>query len=379
MTVCSTTGLVLIVAQVALIQVALVQATHEESNPTRDKPDERNATIAFHVTVDDAQLPNLHRLFDRIYHPENIYLIDYHPHIPSSSYLTHVVNYPNVHQRHADLSVPDGVSHVLNILDGIAHFLNREDFLSREIARGTATRFDYFIPLTPESYPTIPAANLRAMLPIATSHDKPPNFFHFAHPSQLHFHEEEIDRHVQDTTLAFNASLVPSLQTSRKVHPDVHRRKFALPRASPHFVINRHFAKLATDSALAKRLLFVLAETSFVSLRFFAALASAADPRVVGPVHKAASLHCVDSNALSESVLEKIPSQEVRAPSVKFLLQCQTPCFFTAPLARAQSLHVRDDIDMQLLIPPGVQGKPSGIAFHELVHDKLKPLLSTQP
>lgn len=327
---------------------------------------DRDAIIAFHITVDKSQLPNLDRLIQRIHHPQNHYLIDYHHTISPSHYLS-LDQFSNVHQRAADMSVPSGVSHVLNLLDGIAHFLNANE------CTPSLSQFDYYIPLTPHSYPTVTASRLRSILP--TSQRLLPNFFHFAHKSQLPLFNHQVNHHFIDTCLSFNHSVEPSLLNTKKHHPDHHRRTYHLPRASLHFVVNRHFASQLVDSMLTKRLLVVLAETAFVSNRFFATFAHSADINLVGPTVHTTDLHCIDSEALDSKVLQVLPDYTPRIPSVPFLKQAGSPCLFTAPFDSPDSLAVRNVIDKDLLIAPGANGKPPGVAYHDVVAESLNRIL----
>lgn len=330
-----------------------------------------NVCLAFHITVEPAHVKNLQRLIDRIYHPQNVYLIDYHPSIPKSNFLRLSSYRVNVYQQRADVASNEGVTEVLNVLDAIAFFLNREAFEH-------AAAFDYFIPLSSASYPLIPPKQLRQLLDpaIMGPHLLPPNFFHFTHPSQLPLFAEEVDTWHVDLALAFNASVAASIYTSHLPHPDRRRRIFSLPRAATHFVASRAFASFAVDSIEAKRLLLIVAETSHVKHRFFAALATAANQSLVGPIIRSASLHCVNSNAIDTQVRKSLPDYIPHIPSIAFLTNTSRPCLFAYPFDSSSSLPVRDAIDRQFLILPGTQGKPRGIAYYETTREKLKSLLS---
>lgn len=350
---------------ILIVEVVLILGLSAEPTEKRD------ANVAFHIFVPNGQQSAVSRLLDRIFHEENMFLIEYDAKIPSYEYLRlGPSRHQNVFQRRADIASPGGVTEVLNILDAIAFFLNLETFAGRQ--------FDYFIPLTTSSYPTVPPAHIRSLLRTITASESSlsPSFFHFVHPSQLPLFASEIDTHVVDLALAFNASVSPELYTGRLPHPDRRRRTFALPRASPFFVISRAFAEFAVDSIGTKRLLLILAETANVRLRFFSALAVIANQSLVGPVIRTASLHCVDSTAIDTNTSRSLPNYFPRTPSVAFLMNTTRPCLFSAPFDSASSLSVMDDIDRQLLILPGTQGKPPGIAYYEIIREKLHSLLS---
>lgn len=332
-----------------------------------------DASIAFYITVSIAELPHLRRLIDRVYHPGNIYLIEYHSSIPESSFEI-FPRAQNIFQRHSDAFVPSGVTYVLNVLDGMAFFFNREEsLLSHSDGASTPVSFDYFIPLSPTSYPTISAQNMRTLLSL----DEPsPNFFHFGHASQMPLFDEDINTIYVDLALSFNASAPPSLYTRHHGHPEKSRRKFSLPRASPFFVASRAFAKFAVDSITSKRLLLVLAETANVADRFFASLIEAAPP-TIGPVIRTASLHCVHSDALDKHVNKTLPNYSPRPPSVAFLQTVSKPCLFTSPFTEGPFLALRDQIDKFILTPPGTQGRPPGTSYYVKVKAKLDSLVAS--
>lgn len=332
------------------------------------------ATIAFYVTVSFDELPHLRRLFDRIYHPGNIYLIEYDPAITEELFES-FPRFRNVYQRHADPFTPSGVSAVLNILDAIAFFFNREDVLSHgDFLRASVVKFDYFIPVSPNSYPTVTPNNIRALLPKSLPM---PSFLHFGHPSQLPFFSDDVDVVHVDLTLSFLSSAPRTLYTRHHSHPDKNRRAFKLPRGAHSFVASRSFAKFAVDSALSKRLLLVLAETANVADRFFTALADAAPSNIIGPVIRKTSLHCTHSNALDKAVDNVLPNYSPNPPSVSFLQNVSEPCLFVAPFDGEAYLSLRNEIDKYLLIPPGTQGRPPGVSYHAKVQQKIQALLSS--
>lgn len=331
------------------------------------------ATIAFYVTVSFEELPYLRRLFDRIYHPGNVYLIEYDPSV-SKELFESFPRSPNVYQRHADPFVPSGVSSVLNILDAIAFFLNRENVLMFDSSRKFVSKFDYFIPISPTSYPTVTPKNIRALLPKSpTMH----TFIHFGHPSQLSLFADDVNVVHMDLTLSFSPSAPRTLYTRHHSHPDKNHRGFNLPRAAPLFVASRPFAKFAVDSVLSKRLLLVLMESANVADRFFAALADAAPSNTVGPVIRTTSLHCIHSDALDKSVDNVLPNYSPLAPSVSFLQNVSEPCLFVAPFSSEDHFSLRNEIDKYLLIPPGTQGRPPGVPYHVQVQEKIRALLSS--
>lgn len=330
------------------------------------------AKIAFHVTVTEAQLPLLQRFLSRIYHPDNLYLIDYaNPLSPRRH--ARLLSGRNVHHRAADPYVEDGVSEVINILDGMGYFLNRE------AALGRAHSFDYFIHCTPADYPVVTPPRMRALLGFASDHASRPNFFHFAHESQLALFNNEIDRVYYDFSLSFNRSLTleEGLETNNYYHPDSKRRTDHISRTEKHFVVNHAYVKLATDSMLAKRLLMSLGDASHVFERFFGSLADASDERT-SKLIRSTSLRCTNFNDLDRVVNHILPVYKPKTPNVDFLLRTTEPCLFTGPFRADEpmSMSVRDGIDTELLIAPGTQGKPNGPSYHARVFQNLKKVTS---
>lgn len=329
------------------------------------------ATIAFHITITAPQLPLLRRFLTRIYHSGNLYLLDFapplSPHLYSSS--------PNVHHRAADPYVENGVSEVINVLDGMAYFLDRE------VALGPGKAFDYYVHCTPADYPTVSPVRMRQLLGFAASRPSPPNFFHYAHESQLPLFRTEVDKVYYDFSLTFNRSLPldGGLVTNGLYHPDHSRRRQALRRAEKHFVVNRAYVKLAVDSIISKRLLMSLGDASHVFENFFGSLAVNAGSDV-GELVRSTSLRCTNSNALDAKVSQVLPPYTPRSPGVDFLRGTQEPCLFTGPFSAelASSLTVRDSIDSELLIAPGTQGKPSGRGYHLTVYENLRRVLNAR-
>lgn len=346
-----------------------VDALREESSVSNAS----HATIAFYITVSPDQLPLLRRLFDRVYHPDNLYLIDYDATIPERSF-GFVPRTRNVYQRRADPFASSGVSAVLNVLDAMAFFFNREDVLKSDLKAPHVSTFDYFIPISPSSYPTVTAANLRTVLPNTLPR---PSFLHFAHASQSTLFAAEVDEVHIDLTLSFSMDAPRQLYSRHYSHPDKQRRAFELPRAGTLFVASRSFARFAVESVVSKRLLLVLAETANVSTRFFSALAEAAPAGTVGPIIRTTSLHCTHSDILDERMDGVLPDYLPRPPSVDYLQNLSEPCLFVAPFRDGASLTLRNDIDKFLLVPPGTQGRAPGISYHETVGKKIQALLDS--
>lgn len=354
----------LLLLQAALILLGVLAA--KEGLPSSE------ATIAFHVSVTESQLPLLQRFFSRIYHPRNLYLVTF---APPLSARRHAWRAPgrNVHFRAADPYVEHGVSEVINVLDGMVYFLDREDALSRKKS------FDYYIHCTPTDYPVVTPAHMRAILGFAREHAHPPSFFHFADESQLPSFRSEIDRVYFDYSLTFNRSLTleEGLDTHNNYHPDYKRRTHHISRTEKHFVAHRNYVKFAADSMLSKRLLMSLGDASHVFERFFGSLASNAG-LAVGNVIRSTSLHCTRFSDNDRVVNHILPRFVSTPPSVEFLRRSVEPCLFTGPFRvdEPQNLSIRDQIDKELLIAPGTQGKPDGPSHHTRVYEKLKKFSS---
>lgn len=330
-------------------------------------PPEEQATLAFHVSVNEHNLPLLPRFLHRIYHPDNLYLVTYtHPLTLQSPPLVR----PNIHYRTDDPSVVHGVSQVLNLLDAISYFLDRELYISPE-----QTSFDYFIHTSPAEYPTLNPDHMRRVLALHARQSPPPNFFHFSHPSQAPLRSSHLNTIFSDMSLTFNRTVHLSLHHHNIPHPDTHRRPLSIPHADSHFVINHHFATLATDSFLSKRLLLTLAETSHVLNHFFPALAVHA-PHSVGPLVRSTSLRCPNSPSLDLSVTEHLPNLPPQQPTIQLLNTSLTPCLFSGPFSADTSVRFFDAIDRHFLIPPGTQGKPPGPGFHDRVIHNMQTLAS---
>lgn len=318
------------------------------------------SAVAFHIAVHPSNIYFLNRLILRIYHPKNVYLIDYHVSIPSTEYFiarNPIKVHPNIYERRADVMTPDGVTQLLNVLDAMAFFINRADSLSSS----SPSSFSYFIPLTPSSYPTLSSAHLRKILDLkkhVQKDNKLPNFFHFTHPSQLSYFSDEVDTHFVDLALSFNGSInTDSLYTHRYPHPDRHRRTISrISRSYSFFIASEPFVRYAVDSPQSTRLLVTLSETSHVSNRFFATLATVSDISVIGPVIRSDSLHCIDSNAIDVDVRSKKLEKGTREildyrphkPSLQFVFNSSLsrPCLFIGPFdSSADSTTVLDNID----------------------------------
>lgn len=332
---------------------------------------DREATIAFHVTITATQLPLLSRFLTRIYHPKNLYLLDFAPPLTARRYSSSA----NVHHRVADPYVEHGVSKVINVLDAMAYFLDRETAL------GTGKSFDYFMHCTPSDYPTVTPKHMRRLLGFAARQPSPPNFFHFAHGSQLPLlHKNEIDKVYYDFSLTFNKtlSLKKGLATKGLFHPDHSRRTMPVSRTEKHFVVGHAYVKLATDSILAKRLLMSLGDASHVFENFFGTLAANSGD-FAGRLIRSTSLRCINTNALEMQVAHTLPVYTPRLPSIEFLRGTREPCLFAGPFTTESpiGLQVRDQIDKDLLIEPSTQGKPAGRGYHLSVFENLKRALDS--
>ncbi|KAI0566236.1 hypothetical protein FGB62_11g356 [Gracilaria domingensis] len=338
-------------------------------SPERSLP-QAEATIAFHVSVRQSNVAFLPRFLNRIYHKDNLYLVDYAPPLQSDDFVG-LPNTQNVYHRIADPFVENGVSEVINILDGMAFFLDREENLDL-----SGNSFDYYIHCTPDYYPVMNPAHMRQVLSTENVEQSPPNYIHFFHDSQLPFFAKEINRVVFDFSLSFNRSLPygTKLYAMGITHPDYKKRIMEFPRAVKRFVVNHAFVKLATDSMLSKRLLMTLGDTEHVDERFFAALV-ANNKAEIGKVIHTTSLQCVNSNAMDTIVKDALPDFTPKPITIDFLRNTSQPCLFAGPFPKANDA-ILTKIDKELLIPPGTQGKPNGVGYHDHVYEKLQKLIT---
>ncbi|CDF39602.1 unnamed protein product [Chondrus crispus] len=331
------------------------------------------ATIAFHISVNEAQLPLLERFFFRIYHPSNLYLLTFAHSLDPRAKSARITG-RNVHIRSAEPYVPDGVSEAINILDAMAYFLDREDALASD-----KPSFDYYIHCTPNDYPTVTAERMRTLLGFARDHLDAATFFHFTHTSQLPLFDGELSRIHIDYSLSFNRSLTleEGLEATKSYHPDHRRRTAEILRTDKHFVAHRRYVKIAADSMLSKHLLMSLGDASHVFEHFFGSLAAAASEENIKLI-RTTSLRCTNFNDLDRAVKHILPGYKPRSPSTDFLLRTVEPCLFTGPFPDdgPENLAIRNRIDMELLIAPGTQGRPEGPSYHDRVYGNLKRLVS---
>lgn len=260
---------------------------------------------------------------------------------------------------------------MLALLNGMAFFLDRESALAE-------TSFDYFIHLTPHTYPAMNATHVRRMLAFDERSYPPPNFLQAIHPSQWRLFSKEIDFLYTDLTLAYNSTLEtqPMLETHNFTHPDRHRRILKLPRTDEHVILNHETVRQATDSMLAKRLLLTLGDTSHAVNRFFGGLVeNCKDP--IGRVITKTNLRCVNTKAFRMEVTHVLPEYRLLMPSVAFLRATSEPCLFVG-FANVNT-DVLDEIDRQLIIAPGLMGKPMGQGFHDIVRERLTAVLGNMP
>ncbi|PXF40504.1 hypothetical protein BWQ96_09785 [Gracilariopsis chorda] len=354
-----------------LLFLALTLALQELVESYNSKVPLAEATIAFHVNVGKSNVDLLSRFLSRVYHAKNLYLVDYAPPLEAKNYEMYFRR-DNIHHRGADPFVENGVSEVINILDGMSFFLDREDVLSS----GNRS-FDYYIHCTPDYYPVVNPTHMRRVLSYAKEEYPPPNFLHFFHESQLPLFSTEINHAYLDFALAFNRSLPLSteLHSLGIIHPDANKRVFRFPRATKRLVVNHDFVKLAVDSALSKRLLMALGDTSHVDERFFAALV-ANNNLDIGKVIRSTSLQCVNSRAIDTPVEKSLPDYSPKPITVEFLHKTSEPCLFAGPFMKRDT-HLFRRIDKEFLIPPGTQGKPDGIGYHDLVYEKLRATITS--
>ncbi|CAN8070717.1 unnamed protein product [Agarophyton chilense] len=338
-------------------------------SPNQSNLPQAEAKIAFHVNVRQSNVAFLRRFLNRIYHKDNLYLVDYSPPLQSDAYAD-ILAKENVHHRTADPFVENGVSEVINILDGMAFFLDREENLGVP-----GNSFDYYVHCTPDYYPVLNPTHMRKVLSFDPEEYPPPNFVHFFHESQLPFFAGEINRVAFDFSLSFNRTLphTTELYQMNIVHPDYKKRRMVLPRAVKRFVVNHNFVELATDSILSKRLLLTLGDTSHVDERFFAALV-ANNKKDIGIVIHTTSLQCVNSIAIDTAVKDSLPDFSPNPITIEFLQRTAEPCLFAGPFANANDV-VLTNIDKELLIPPGTQGKPIGLGYHDKVYEILQELI----
>lgn len=354
-----------------LLFVAFALVLHVLVESYDSKVPVTEATIAFHINVRKSNVDLLSRFLSRLYHAKNLYLVHYAPPLEAQHYKQYFRR-DNVHHRNADPFVENGVSEVINILDGMGFFLDREDYLSPD-----RRSFDYYVHCSPDYYPLLNPTHMRRVLSYPKEEYPPPNFLHFFHESQLPFFSTEINHAYLDFSLSFNRSLPLStkLHSLGIVHPDANKRILHIPRATKRLVVNHDFVKLAVDSALSKRLLLALGDTSHVDERFFAALV-ANNQLDIGKVVRSTSLHCVNSRAIDTPVEKALPNDTLRPVTVEFLQKTSEPCLFAGPFTK-RNIRTLRQIDKQLLIPPGTQGKPDGIGYHDLVYEKLRSTITS--
>lgn len=368
-----------VVIQAYVLSIAIADAKDTSGSSIDLNLKNGGATLAVYIPVSLSSHRLLPRLLSRVYHESHVYLVEYDRSVSSKLYMD-LDSFPagNVYVRQAGLFTPKGVTHLLTMLDAMAFFIDRSEALS-----SAALAFDYFIHLTPTSYPTVPFPSLSRILRAVGTAYNWPSFFHFFEPSHLPFFSGEIKGHYVDLALSFNTSAPMFLASRRFAHPDASRRPFKsqIGRTTPLFIASRRLVKFAVDAPEAMRLLVALGETANVLERFFATLIQTTDLSKVGPVVRSASLHCSDSNAMDMPVDNARrghkPSYQPNRPSLHFLYNTSEPCLFVGPFGDSRSSkRVKNNIDAEFgVFSSSAQMNDRDTDYAAIVVNKLKSVL----
>lgn len=294
--------------------------------------------LAFHITVDGDQVSALPRFLGSLYHPQNLYLVDFVKGAEPSSDMSSEIpeDASNVHSRVGEDTVPGGVSEVLLTLSAMAYFADWEDY--------TDQTYTYFLNTSPDEYPTVQPDDLRLVLATASKrYSMPINFMYFADEKKWESAHYDYDTVHYDPSLVFtkNETALKSLLSLRQWHPDRHYRTSKVAYADRHMILSSRVARYATESLRSKKLLASLAETRHAHEHFFATLVHEIG-HVAGQWDYQTCLRCPE--LASAALSTHSTPNEPRALSADFVLK--RACIFTPVTSRNHVfMQVRDVVD----------------------------------
>jgi Core-2/I-Branching enzyme len=260
--------------------------------------------IAFHVYVRAGDEPFVHRFLSQIYHPSNVYLVEFAHNLDLLDHIKRDLpdGGKNVHVRAADATVDGGVSEVLGTLSAMSFFI--------DLAEYTGKKFNYYVNTSPRDYPVLSQENVRTLLAwVYAAHSPPLNFFRFAPQSEWTKFASRYEQLHYDPSIAFSGTdfELKNLITVNVWNPDRKSRRREIAMADSSMIVTGDFVRLCTDSMLSKKVLTLFTDSELASEHFFGTLAHSSAFSVGNFVNRT-SLRCNDLNLLLGERIQNLKS-----------------------------------------------------------------------
>jgi hypothetical protein len=260
--------------------------------------------IAFHVYVRAGDEPFVHRFLSQIYHPSNVYLVEFAHNLDLLDHIKRDLpdGSENVHVRAADATVVGGISEVLGTLSAMSFFV--------DLAEYTGKNFNYFVSTSPRDYPVVSPENIRTLLAwVYAAHSPPLNFFRFAPESEWAQFSSRYEQLHYDPSIAFAGTdyELKNLITVNVWNPDRTSRRRKIAMVDSSMVVTGDFVRLCTDSMLSKKVLTLFTDSELASEHFFGTLAHSSAVSV-GNYVNGTSLRCNDLNLLLGEKIQNLKS-----------------------------------------------------------------------
>jgi hypothetical protein len=264
--------------------------------------------LAFHVSVRVGDEPFVRRFLSRIYHPSNVYLVEfgYDLDLPTNLASELPGGGENIHVRTADAAVPGGISEVLRSLSAMSFFVDLEDFSGK--------KFHYYINTSPRDYPVVSPENARTLLAWAyAAHNPPLNFFRFAPEDEWAQYAARYEQLHYDPSLVFAEmdGELANVFSETVWNPDRASRKRKVAKVDANMIVSGDFVRVCTDSMLSKKLLAVFSDSELAAEHFFGTLAHDLAASA-GNTLSTTALRCDDLNTLLDVRLRNLNSSERR-------------------------------------------------------------------
>lgn len=233
-----------------------------------DTEQERPAVIAYSLQISAATVGHLPRLFQRLYHPQNIHAIHFDVKIPDEEVdaamkqvQARVPDYKSsTYVVPRQLVTYDGVSIVLNTLSVMSYLLNE-----------VSTSWDFFINLSGSDYPLVASSVPRKLLGKARGYS--PLFFSFARRERWEaaFKARAATFHFDDALTHQNTA--GELRHVKARNPLVDRLHFVPAYAEAWMIVPREFCRYVTSSDTGRKMLVTVGNMRGGDEHFFVTLA----------------------------------------------------------------------------------------------------------
>lgn len=215
-------------------------------------PQDDEVRIAYFIQIGADSIPLLPRLFARLHHPDNVYVVHVDSKVPENDQVLvedlirqNDAYRQNMHMMPSEMLTYKGISMVLNTIGAMT------------LAHNVDKKWDYFINLSGADYPLLSARSQRRLLARPRIRNGPLNFMSLFPEKEWQLYSFRVRSQYWDPAIVGYQDPSARLRRMKGMlfNPLEAYRRFAFVKAEAWVILSRSFCEFIIRSSYAKRML----------------------------------------------------------------------------------------------------------------------------